>query len=223
MGRKRSRMALLGSLALALSVAAGVVAGGPAAAAKTNSSKGKGSGKARIFKNGQQALVPDRPAGSGTFVGVLDSTLNVGRAMRGMVVADVDVSIRASHPDLDDLDFYLIAPNGAKVFLTGNHDGIANAATGYGTGEAGCAGALTTFSDETANFISDSTSGTVIEPGQIVSPWAATVQPEGFPLSVIDGAGARGRWTLRVEDFVSGDTGVLNCWKLRIKPRNRHK
>ena len=208
-------MALFGSLALALSVAAGVAAGGPAAAAKTKSSK------TRIFKNGQQSLIPDRPAGASTFIGVLDSTINVGRAMKGKRVADVDVSIRATHPDLSDLDFYLIAPNGAKVFLTGNHDGISNAATSYGTGAEDCSGAMTTFSDETQNFISDSTGETVIEPGQILSPWAATVQPEGFPLSVIDGSRANGRWTLRVEDFVNGDIGVLNCWKLRIKPENR--
>lgn len=215
--RTRSpRIALLGVLALALSAAAGLAAGGAAVAAKGKPA----AGKARIFKSGQQSLIPDRPSGANTFVGVLDSTIRVGKVMKGKLVGDLDVSVRISHPDLDDLDVYVIAPNGAKVFLTGNHDGIGNAATGYGTGEASCAGAPTTFSDETANFISDSSTGAIVEPGQIVSPWAATVQPEGFPLSVIDGAKARGIWTLRVEDFVNGDIGTLNCWKLRIKPRS---
>ena len=215
MGRKRSRMALVALLALALSATAAIATGGQVAAAKKGS-----SGTARTFKNGQSSVIPDRPIGNLTFVGVLDSTIRVGKAMKGKLVGDVDVSIRATHPDLDDLDFYLIAPNGAKVFLTGNHDGVANAATSYGTGNADCSGAMTTFSDETANFISDATAATPIEPNQILSPWAATVQPEGFPLSVLDGGKARGIWTLRAEDFVNGDSGTLNCWKLRIKPRN---
>lgn len=213
---RRSRTALAAGLALALCVTGALAVGGAAVAAKK---KGKSPGKARIFKNPQQSLIPDRPAGVNTFVGVLDSTIFIGKAMKGRLVGDVDVSIRVSHPDLDDLDFYVIAPNGTKVFLTGNHDGIANSATSYGAGAADCSGAPTTFADETANFVSDSTTGTVIEPGEIVSPWAATVQPEGFPLSVIDGAKARGRWTLRALDFNNGDTGVLHCWKLRIKPR----
>jgi subtilisin-like proprotein convertase family protein len=216
MGRKRSRTALVALLALALSATAAIATGGQAAAAKKKGS----SGKARTFRNGQNSVIPDRLAGGTAFVGVLDSTIRVGKAMKGKVVGDVDVSIRATHPDLDDLDFYLIAPSGAKVFLTGNHDGVANAATSYGTGNPDCSGAMTTFSDETANFLSDATAATPIEPNQILSPWAATVQPEGFPLSVLDGGKARGTWTLRAEDFVNGDSGTLNCWKLRIKPRN---
>lgn len=203
---------MLGIAVLALSVTVGMAAGG-AAEAKKKQRKTR-----TVFQNGAQSLIPDRPAGGGSFVGTLDSTINVGRAMKGRRVGDVDVSIRVTHPDLDDIDVYLISPNGAKVFLTGNHDGIGNAATGYGTGNADCSGAMTTFSDETANFVSDSASGTIVEPGQIVSPWAATVQPEGFPLSAMDGGKARGRWTLRILDFTNGDQGTLNCWKLRIKP-----
>lgn len=218
MTRNRSRLAVAGVLVIALGAGTGLSLDGAAQAAKQKQS----SNKPKIFQNPQQSLIPDRP-GPFSFVGVLDSTINIGKAMKGKLVTDVDVSIRVTHPDLDDLDFYLIAPNGTKVFLTGNHDGIADAATSYGAGAANCGGAPTTFSDETANFISDSVTGEVIEPGQIVSPWAATVQPEGFPLNVIDGGAASGRWILRVVDFAEGDVGVLHCWKLRIKPRNRQK
>jgi subtilisin-like proprotein convertase family protein len=218
--QSRVRAALIACLSLVLASAALLAPAGGAAPATGKAAKKK-RGKARSFQNANQTLIPDRPPGATSFVGLLDSRIRIGKAMKGKLVADVDVRVRITHSDLSDLDIYLIAPNGTKVFLTGNHDGIDNSATTYGTGPADCTGAPTTFNDETQNFISDSTTGVVVQPGQIVSPWAATVQPEGFPLSVIDGSKARGPWTLRVEDFVSGGTGTLDCWSVRIKSRNR--
>ena len=46
------------------------------------------------------------------------------------------------------------------------------------------------------------------------------VQPQGFPLAIMDGGHARGRWTLHVEDDQAGDTFTLNCWWVRITPRH---
>lgn len=197
-------------LALALSVTGALVAGA-GAAAKT----GKHPSKARTFQNGINQLIPDDPPGP-SFPGQLDSTIRVGRKMKGRSVADVNVSVRISHPDTDDLDMFLISPQGATVLLaTANAGRDGN--TGYGSGAANCGGAMTTFDDETPNFISNA--AFVNEPGEILSPWAATVEPFGFPLSINDGNKARGLWTLRILDFANGNSGTLNCWKLRIKPR----
>ena len=78
---------------------------------------------------------------------------------------------------------------------------------------------MTTFDDETFNFLS-STATAVNEPGEIISPWAGKVEPQGFPapLNIVDGGRARGTWTLRTLDDTNGDVGTLNCFKIRIKP-----
>ncbi len=209
MGRIRVRLALAGVLVLALSIGGGQLAGGAAAA------KRKGPNKARSFQNGVNQAIPDDPPGA-SFPGQLDSTIKVGRKMKGRAVADVNVSVRLSHPETDDLDLFLISPQGATVLLATGNDGQPGN-EGYGSGDPNCDGAMTTFDDETPNFISNA--GTVNEPGEILSPWAARVEPFGFPLSVNDGNKARGRWTLRILDFQNGDTGSLHCWRLQIKPR----
>lgn len=209
MSRIGMRLRLAAMLALALTVTAGLAAQGAGGAKK------KRAVKAKTFKNGVGTLIPDDPAGP-SFPGQLDSTIRVGRRMKGLEVADVNVSVRISHPDSDDLDLFLISPQGATVLLASNNAGQAGN-EGYGSGDQSCSGAMTTFDDETFNFISNANG--VDEPGEILSPWAARVQTFGYPLSVMDGNKARGTWTLRALDFATGDTGTLHCWTLRIKPR----
>ena len=126
--------------------------------------------------------------------------------MKGKEVADADVSMRITHPATADLDIFLIAPNGATVGLANDNAGQAGNA-GYGSGVAGCSGDMTTFSDETFNFLSP-TATEVNEPGEILSPWAGTVEPQGLPapLNIVDGGRARGTWTLRILDDTNGDS-----------------
>jgi subtilisin-like proprotein convertase family protein len=209
--RRHSRVAILGAVALAMSVTVGLSMGAAEA-------KKKGGNKARTFQNGQQLLIPDDPQGA-SFPGQLDATIKVGKAMKGKEVADADVSVRITHPDTSDLDIFLIAPNGGTVGLANDNGGQAGN-TSYGSGSADCKGAATTFSDETFNFLSNA--ALVNEPGEVLSPWAATVEPQGLPapLNIVDGSKARGTWTLRILDDTNGDVGTLNCWKVRIKPRS---
>jgi hypothetical protein len=187
------------------------------AAADAAKKKGKGN-KAMVFRSNAPAAIPDRGQGADGFFGVLDSWIRVGRAMKGKEVADVDVGLSISGPpnQLEDIDVYLQSPNQAFVLLAADHEGQ-EGNTSYGSGE--CRTGATRFSDETLNFISDA-GPPPIQPGEIFSPWLATVQPEGFPLSIMDGSKARGRWTLHVEDDQAGDTFTLNCWYVRIKPRS---
>jgi subtilisin-like proprotein convertase family protein len=212
--RKESRLTRIGALALVACVTVGLGAGGVADAAK----KKKGGNKARTFQNGSQLLIPDDPPGA-SFPGMLDATINVGKAMKGKEVADADISVRITHPATADLDMFVIAPNGATVGLANDNAGQAGN-TGYGDGNADCSGGLTTFNDETFNFLSNS--ALVNEPGEILSPWAGNVEPQGLPapLNIVDGGRARGTWTLRILDDTNGDIGTLNCFKVRIKPRN---
>lgn len=211
MTKKRSRLALMGVLALVLSLTAGLTAGAQAAKKK------KKSPSVSVFDKSTAAAIPDRPPGATAFVGVLDSTITVGKKLKGREVADVDVGLSATGPanQLADLEFYLISPSGTTVFLTGDNGGLLGA-TSYGTGN--CNTGATTFSDETQNFVSNGTPPATF-PGTVFSPWAATVQPDGFPLSIIDGGPARGTWTLRAVDDQNGNAFTLNCWKLAIKSR----
>ncbi|MGZ5336260.1 MAG: hypothetical protein ACXWZ6_12325 [Solirubrobacterales bacterium] len=192
-------------------------------AAKKGKKKGKGKkrkkrGKAMTFRSELPAEIPDRGAGVTGYFGVLDSWIRVGPAMRGKRVADVDAGFSVSGPpdQLEDIGVYLRAPNGAFTLLAKDNGGQTGN-TSYGTGN--CRGGATRFSDETLNFISNFDQPT-IQPGEILSPWLAAVQPQGFPLAIMDGGRARGRWTLHVEDNQAGDTFTLNCWWVRIKPRN---
>ena len=111
--------------------------------------------------------------------------------MKGKEVADADVSVRITHPRTLDLAMFLIAPNGATddgASATPARPGNA----GYGSGDADCSGAMTTFSDETFNFLSP-TATRSSEPGEILSPWAATVEPQGWGRSASSMAAGRGR------------------------------
>jgi hypothetical protein len=211
----------IGAVAVAvLAIAAGGIgAGGTAVAAKKKGKKNPN--RVRTFQNAQQLLIPDDPPGA-SFPGQLDATIKIGKAMKGRSVADADVSLRITHPDTADLDIFLIAPNGGTVGLAFDNEGPPPGPnTSYGSGPADCTGAATTFNDETFNFLSNA--ALVNEPGEILAPWAASVEPQGLPapLNIVDGGRARGTWTLRILDDNNGDVGTLNCFKVRIKPEPR--
>lgn len=222
------RIAAAMCLALAVALTGAAAPAGTEAASKvaTEAAKNKGKkkrkkrrgGRTMTFRSKLPAQIPDRGAGVSGYFGVLDSWIRVGRAMRGKRVADVDAGFSVSGPpdQLEDIGVYLRAPNGAFTLLAKDNGGQTGN-TSYGTGN--CRGGATSFSDETLNFISNFDPPT-IQPGEILSPWLATVQPQGFPLAIMDGGRAPGRWTLHVEDDQAGDTFTLNCWWVRIKPRN---
>lgn len=207
-------MASTAALVAAVVFAAALGAGTPpdAEAAKK---KRKGPPKVGVFKVAVPQPVPDRPPGAGAFVGVLDSTIKVGRRYKGRAISDVNVGLSVLGPAnaLADIELYLRSPNGATVFLAGDHAGGASNAS-YGTGD--CTTGPTTFTDETQNFISDGDPPATF-PGTIFSPWANIVQTDGFPLSILDGEKSKGTWTLRVVDDTAGNQFALNCWQLFLR------
>ena len=92
MTKKRSRFVLTGVLALVLSLTAGLTAGAEAAKKK------KKSPSVSVFTKNTPAAIPDRAPGATAFVGVLDSTITVGKKLKGREVADVDVGLSATGP-----------------------------------------------------------------------------------------------------------------------------
>ena len=196
-------------------LAAAVFVAAPGAGAAPKKKAPKAPPKVGVFKVAVPQPVPDRAPGATAFVGFLDSTINVGRRYKGREISDVDVGLSVLGPAnaVADIELYLRSPNGATVFLAGDHAGR-DFNTSYGTGD--CTTGPTTFTDETQNFISDGDPPATF-PGTVFSPWANIVQTDGFPLSVLDGGKAKGTWTLRVVDDTAGNQFALNCWQLTLR------
>jgi subtilisin-like proprotein convertase family protein len=207
MRRNRSRLALLGVLALALSVTVGLTASDVAAAKKK---KTKAGGTVEITK-AVNAPVPDATA---TSFGEVLSTIDVGgKKFKGTRIRDVNVTLQttgAASGSAGDLRVLLSAPNGGTVWLFA-----------FLAGQS--IGPLT-LDDETANYLVSTTSPPR-DSTQVVSPYQGTAQPYcwfafgGCPLSLMDNGQATGTWTLRVQDTSTGNpanTSVLNFWKLTV-------
>ena len=159
------------------------------------------------------AEIPDRGAGVTGYFGVLDSWIRIGRAMReaGRRRGRGLLGQRSSRPARGHRR---LPPGAERAFtLLAKDNGGQTGNTSYGTGN--CRGGATRFSDETLNFISNFDPPT-IQPARSSRRGSLTVQPQDFPLAIMDGGHARGRWTLHVEDDQAGDTFTLNCWWVRI-------
>ena len=107
-------------------------------------------------------------------------------------IADLNVKINLTHTWDDDLDIYLIAPDGTRIKLTTDNGGSGN---NY---------ANTIFDDEASTSI---TSGN--------APFSGTFRPEEL-LSVLDGKSMQGTWKLEITDDQGGDIGKLHSWSLEV-------
>lgn len=120
---------------------------------------------------------------------------------------DVDLMIRLTHPDLTDL--YSIQLDNPTRQGFGRSTDMASG--GYleganlGTGPGNCSDTLTRFDDEAATHVMDAD-----------APYAGAVRPDAT-LDPFDGYKMNGRWVLDLAN--QGATGVLHCWKLRVKYR----
>jgi len=107
-------------------------------------------------------------------------------------VFDVNVRVNIQHTWDEDLDVFLVAPNGTRVELF----------TDVG-GEG----------DNFTNTILDDEAGIGIASGS--PPFTGSFRPEGS-LAVLDGMDPNGNWNLEVSDDESGDHGVLQDWEITI-------
>ena len=213
--KKRTRLALVGVLALAVSVVAGLSLSGSAAAKK----KSKAGGTVDITMPVNQQ-VPDAVVTSPTTQtnGVLISTITVGgKKFKGTKVRDANVTVQGNgnaatgSGAASDLTIRLTAPNGATTWLVGNQF------FGQSFGP-------TTFDDESINTIGGGPPPAP-DPTTLVSPYVGTAQPHcfsaqgGCTLSAMDGGPVTGVWTLRVIDNGTPPptlTTILNSWRLQV-------
>jgi len=222
--RNRRRLALLGILALAFSVTAGLAVADTAAAKKK---KNKNPGGTVDITMPVNAQVPDA---SGTFPnvknGVLTSTINVPSAKPfiGTVIRDVNVTVQTtgSTPgtgtppvggSASQLDFRVTAPNGTTSWLFGAEAGSSVSGASIGP---------LTIDDETPTQL---TRTPPADSTQLGPPFNGTAQPDPFTslgpaaLWIMDGGPATGAWTLRVYDVIAPspvETSVLNSWRITV-------
>jgi hypothetical protein len=200
----RTRLALVGALALALSVTVGLMATDVASAKK----KSKAGGTADITKQVNQGI----PDGTSTTNGVLTSTVAVGgKKFKGTRIRDVNVTLQTTgtaQQSAGQLAARLTAPNGATTGL------IQNNLFGQSVGPL-------TLDDESPNALGRQNS---FEPTQLAAPYAGTAQPDCFVIPgtctfwPMDNGPASGTWTLRMYDTggTPPATSVLNSWRLTV-------
>jgi subtilisin-like proprotein convertase family protein/protocatechuate 3,4-dioxygenase beta subunit len=126
--------------------------------------------------------IPDR--------GTTQSSLNVS-GFSGRL-SDVNVTLTINHSWDEDLDVFLVSPNGTRIELFtdvgGNGDHFVR----------------TTLDDEALQAI---TGG--------LAPFTGSFRPEGS-LAALDGQDPNGTWTLEVSDDAQFDTGTLQNWSLTL-------
>ncbi len=130
----------------------------------------------------------DTPKGLAAF-GTTRSTLNVADDLG---IADLDVRINLSAPDVSFLSAALIAPTGARSSL------VPMAGGAQGTDFVG-----TIFSDEAPSTLPSGS-----------PPYTGTFRPD-TPLSVMDSQSTRGTWTLEVTSLFGG---TIDGWSLMVVP-----
>jgi subtilisin-like proprotein convertase family protein len=151
------------------------------------------------------------PDGGGATTQIVRSGIPVkGLNPRGKIT-DVNVGVRATHPQAQDLEFYLASPRGV-IALSSDNGGAGN---NYGSGPASCVGQFTLF---------DSNNPTLISTPGLTAPFAGTFAPEES-LAQLNGLGNKkatnATWTLLAEDDSNANpTGTLDCFKLSITSTN---
>jgi len=108
-------------------------------------------------------------------------------------ITKVTVTVDITHPWDDDIELYLISPQGTWIMLSTINGGVDDNYTD------------TVFDDFAATAV---TAGT--------APFTGTYRPE-TALAGLIGENANGLWTLRVFDSGFTDIGTLNSWSITIR------
>lgn len=119
--------------------------------------------------------------------GTVILTLNSISAAR---VADLNVELAITHPNVSDLTIVLVSPDGTRATLS---------STNGGDGDDFY---FTEFDDEAALSITEG-----------FAPFYRVYRPE-TPLSDFDGRPVAGTWKLEITDSVSSNAGNVYSWKL---------
>jgi hypothetical protein len=216
MNARRSRLALIGVLALAVCVAVSLAAG----AAEAKKGKKKRANAITISK-----IAPTQiPAGDGIngLAGVAAVPLTVGKKAKGKVVSPSSLSVTYQLTDpaanLNDIDIKVSAPGGRTVAL--DNPTLFFAAPGEGESVT-TVGPLTQTADSAAGYCFPNPAPPPAgcpdgDPDNALAPpWAGTARL--LPLANFSGVRAKGTWTVKALNFSTRDTHVLSSVSIHMK------
>jgi hypothetical protein len=215
MRNKRSRLALAGVLALAVSVTVGLLSGSVADAKK----KSKKAGSVSV-SNTTAHSIPAATTGPSRW-GFVDIPLTVGKKAKGKVVALESVTVTTTWSsttsgDINSVFARLIGPNGRIVGLSAPpFDGAPNYTA---------AGPVTETANSPNRFCFGSAAPPpppCADPNQTLAPpYAGTVGNSG--LLAFAGGQAKGTWTVRVlNSSTTATTAKLNSVTLTVPLANK--
>ena len=136
----------------------------------------------RYQASGLPLAIPDQ--------GTITSTLTIND---NYLISDLDVELTLGHTWNDDLDVYLIAPDGTRIELFTDVGGSGQGFTG------------TILDDQATQGIASGT-----------APFTGRFRPEGL-LSAVNGKRTAGTWRLEVSDDYEWDTGAITAWSLQFR------
>ncbi len=200
--QRKSRIDLAMGLAVGLAC---LIAPAAHAAKFTTITDSRGAGGSL---GGLQLAIPD---GAGEETQLVRSGIPIKKLNPAGKIVDVNVQVRATHPQARDLEIYLATPRGV-IALSSDNGGTGN---NYGFGPSSCGGTETVFDSDVPTLIST--------PG-LAAPFAGTFAPEE-PLTILTGLGGKkasnSKWSLLIEDDSNANpAGTLDCWGITIKATN---
>ena len=206
MKSKRSRLTLMGVVALALCVTVGFASGTVASAAKKQKKKA-GATVAKVSNTTPRAI-PDRPAGVSSVSGRLDTTLKVGKKFKGKTVGTLELTFQTTGDaatSSNDLEVDITAPNGYR--LPGNwwDNSIGNSQS---------VGPLTITPNSPVRTCTATTPPCSNPFSTLNRPFVGTVGDNTFMW--LRGLPMKGKWIVTVLDRSNTNTSILNSVALKI-------
>jgi hypothetical protein len=205
MKSKHSRLALLGVLALSISVTAGLISGSLAEAKKKTTKS-----KSAVVSKTVNAAIPDKAPGSSGPFGRLEVSLNVGKKFKGKVVGPAGPTVTFqttgnSDNSADDLTVYLAAPKGPITLLSSD---IGSPFNGRSIGP------LTLTSRSTVGICASATPPCTNPQATLNRPFAGTASDSN--LAIYNGTQVKGTWRMIFLDGTGTKTSIVNSVKLSI-------
>lgn len=229
MKSKRSRLALIGVLALALSVTVSLVSGHVADAKKKRSGK-------TLSATGTAGAVPQGPDSYTTNPVPFKGTATIGKKGKGQTIGNVEVTLSATGTPvaggangIGDLRVRLTGPNGATTGLVFGNDGRFNDGGFYGV--AGNTISNLTLTDNTPTFTCAGLTAPAAPPpppcgdpdATLNAPYTGRAQPSNGALALLKGGSVKGTYTLTAFDrcggpACGGDSGTssITAWSLKV-------
>jgi hypothetical protein len=200
---KKPRLALMGVLALAISVTVGLAAGTAAQAKK------KKSTKTAVTSKTVNAAIPDHVGGANPRDGELDVALPVGKKFKGKTVGADGVSLTFqttgdSPTSGGDLAIYVVSPKGRLVVI--------NPSLGSLGGQS--IGPLTLSPNSPVGLCNQATPPCANPLQTLNRPFVGTAGDTG--LANFHGTQVQGTWKVIFEDQTGTKTSVVNSVKLAI-------